>query len=126
MKTLEQVIECLESGRCHYNACQEAVHYLKEYREKLLHFEEIYKQFLGILQEMVDLETRKKMPLTWEEMRTMNGDSVWIELPAGGKWYLIQSDVSFGNAIFIERSGYRVNLFEKDLGKTWKAYRKKV
>ena len=64
-------------------------------------------------------------PLTWRELRTMEGKPVWVELLKGKwkGWDVIGGfdEDDFGVAMVTVRGD---DYYKADLGKTWQAYRK--
>ena len=65
-------------------------------------------------------------PLTWDELKQMEGKPVWIELLGNGQWKgwdVIAGfdEDDFGVAmVTVHNDDY----YKLDLGKTWQAYRK--
>jgi len=106
MKTLDEVIRAFEicigpyCSNAEFDVCpylgesdmgcmkepeKDALHYLKEYRETKIH--------LACLD---DAEIRgdntqvvNNPPLTWEELRTMEGKPVWIETDDNGEFWTV-------------------------------------
>jgi len=131
MKTLEEVIkanECCDHGEldsrcedCPYNgigACcaereSDALQWLKGYRA---HIE---------LDKLRDKCETENDPLSWDELRTMEGKPVWVERCDGDTkgWLLILrkcDDVvtcttKYGNSFYLYKANY---------GEKWQAYRK--
>ena len=142
MKMLDEVIKALEicsnsyycstakHGVCPYfgesdMGCmkepeKDALHYLKEYRER----QENLDQF-----ETYQFEQNR--PLSWGELRQMEGKPVWVELtyPEGAysHWGIIWGFPKAGYE-FMELWGFHdivsFSVMEKEQGKTWQAYRK--
>ena len=141
MKTFDEVIkafECCENGEP-YSNCEEcsyigigscclerendALHYLKEYQR--------YQNTPSRNGHMalVDYfeESQKNEPLTWDELKLMEGMPVWVETDSGiAEWCLVDRIFDLENDIlvgFVSRYGYierSKNL--KDI--VWQAYRK--
>jgi len=118
MKTLDEVIYHLEN--CAYAPLtDDALHYLK------------------VLQKMQKAQPLEKsewdklynQPLTWQELKGMEGKPVWVEYtyqgewrPDKGEWIIINL---MGDDDLIDQTGE--GLFPKSLyGKTWQAYRKEL
>lgn len=89
MKTLDEVIEaqerCSTYPNCHFcflhsgPICEwimDALQYLKWYKELADDSEEF-------------AEWKENPPLTWDELRTMEGKPVWVEYAGGGDWMLV-------------------------------------
>ena len=125
MKTLDEVIEYFN------NQCQmrhvyltedsgarfaEALHYLKEYRK------------LDSL-DAVAFSEDDNPPLTWDELKTMEGKPVWVEekyrkgdLKSSG-WWLI--DYWNDDQICLrDQGGNPWFIYQAGMGWAWKAYRK--
>ena len=136
MKTLEEVIKALElctggycsdsDGDCPYiesnNDCDtrkrklDALHYLKEYLEYKNGIKFAAKEYH---EHLVSYGLQYNPPITWEELKGMEGRPVWIEEDYGYKhWEIIDGvhdeDVSFEAEYSFSKDTY---------GKEWKAYR---
>ena len=143
MKTLDEVIKAYEicigyyCSNAEHDVCpyfgesdmgcmkepeKDALHYLKEYRDHIKNEiielqEEVKKQ-----KEMIEFLEK---PLTWDELRQMEGKSVWVEEHHGDTkgWLLILrkcDDVvtcttKHGNSFYLYKANY---------GEKWQAYRK--
>ena len=129
MKTLDEVIkanECCDHGEpdsrcedCPYNgigACcaereSDALQWLKGYRA---HIE---------LDKLRDKCETENDPLSWEELRQMEGKPVWVEADYFEKgWFLVDASL-----VDIWVTGYDCTehqLREEDIGVSWQAYRK--
>ena len=130
MKTLDEVItanECCDHGEpdsrcedCPYNgvgACcaereSDALQWLKGYRA---HIE---------LDKLRDKCETENDPLTWDELRTMEGKPVWIEFKKNGNHWLIITDIKSNGAVGRGVYGENVPLYKDRIGTDWKAYRK--
>lgn len=136
MKTLDEIIKRVETQindfdkngcfECHYcgdecciDSCflEDALHYLKEY------------QILqtAYIKAMADLEDNP--PLTWSELKQMEGKPVWVESTnkAMHDWFLVDYTIKDNNEDIVWLvTGYaeHVCLHEKTCGKHWQAYRK--
>lgn len=141
MKTLDEVIKALEicsthqrcTDGCPYyrNECplyemeKDALHYLREYYET--------KKHLACLD---DAEIRgdntqvvNNQPLTWDELKTMEGKPVWVEGSAfaNGHWSILDGCYENGGAeyVFIDGDQYwKEDMKDADDGVSWQAYRK--
>ena len=134
MRTLEKVVEGLRDQMGLGDpVLADALHYLKEYQEKtdeICKLAKIMADSWELRKQTMAFEDRNE-PLTWDELRSMEGKPVYVKLlgayesyPNASRWMLVQSDVSFGNAWFIDRSGARYCFYEKDMNEIWQAYRK--
>ena len=116
MKTLDEVIFEAPYSPTPWEA--DALHYLKEYQKD----KQIYSY--GIARRYLDLAERND-PLTWDELKTMEGKPVWVELLKGKwkGWDVIGGfdEDDFGVAmVTVHNDDY----YKLDLGTTWQAYRK--
>ena len=147
MKTLDEVIKAIDfckSGDlskckdCPYiGTCEldyavlsdDALHYLKEYQK----IEDEYDE----LKDWWAEEHAENDPLTWDELKAMEGKPVWVEynLHLNSKewqdeskcWDIVEHFGTIGDdpeeVMFTEKDF----VFGKDyLGKSWKAYRKEL
>lgn len=153
MRTLDEVIKAVEEDlECanvsypetfyDYDNHKDALYYLKEYRsdmqmyaanqkhwedelaQKIKDFGDAKERYIARLKEL-DIGTLNE-PLTWDELKTMEGKPVWI-VPEEekGYWFVIEffnnnpyyggDRVIFTNDVVLNRC---------NLGKTWQAYRK--
>lgn len=156
MRTLDEVIKAVEEDlECanvsypetfyDYDNHKDALYYLKEYRsdmqiyaanqklwedelaQKIKDFGDAKDRYIARLKEL-DIGTLNE-PLTWDELKAMEGKPVWIELLGKGKWKKWKGwdviggfdDDDFGFAMCTVRGDY---YYLADLGKTWQAYRK--
>ena len=132
MKTLDEVIiMCKEKNHLNYDGLcsiiNDALFYLQEYKkscEDLINAtKDLKKQYI------LNNLTNNRTLLTWEELKTMEGEPVWIELlyhhPEQKYEYLdiIErfDDIEGYELIYLTRTGY---LYKSLLGREWKAYRR--
>ena len=123
MYSLEQVIFFLEQRQQteDWNIRDQAITYLKGYLEVLPEYAHM------------KLDAVKNDPLTWDELKQMEGKPVWIEEQYSfdeewyGHWEVISS---FCDDEFVDDPDPVVYMTDdevrhkNDLGKTWQAYRK--
>ena len=131
MKTLDEVIELCEKALwCAYLPQDDttttaglALHYLKEYREK-------HDDILRMEEALGYCEISDNPPLTWDELKQMEGKPVWVEVydPIDEKsgwhtayWTLIE--FINGDYICLRDNGGEQQIYQKQ-SKTWQAYRK--
>jgi hypothetical protein len=136
MRTLEEVIKAVEEDlECanesypevfyDYDNHKDALHYLKEYRETKKHLACLdHHEIRGDNTQVVN-----NPPLTWDELKTMEGKPVWVELPNSNRtaWGLndgIYVDSFFHEIITIKVLHDLWHLDKEQMGKTWQAYRK--
>lgn len=74
-------------------------------------------------------EAEKNEPLTLDELREMDGEPVWVEVPDGYKhyngWALVDVTWKKNNVIYLVRAHGPVNPCEAVLKNGWKIYRRK-
>ena len=64
-------------------------------------------------------------PLTWDELKQMEGKPVWVEDAfENGEWYIIERVTWSGLMITHDRWGDESEFKVKDIGDVWQAYRK--
>ena len=126
MKTLDEVIEelqywdtCDEYPECFYDdeVNRDALHYLKEYKRVQNKIEKIA---LGSVEDTLDKLDNK--PLTWNELKTMEGKPVWIDNNLiKPHWDIIAQIDDNADVTFYVMGGFETKEF---YGKTWQAYKK--
>lgn len=140
MKTLDEVIKALEictsgycsnrDGDCPYlnidNDCDtrlrklDALHYLKEYQKD----KQIYSY--SIARRYLDLAERND-PLTWNELKTMEGKPVWLVNTATeeAEWVLVGEWFDDDEMRICRMFRDDADYISRELyGDTWQAYRK--
>lgn len=106
MKTLDEVIGILERqidktrikilDKDLLDSVPDALHYLKEYRKNQSKAEKARELYLGSAEELDALrdywaEQQANPALTWDELRSMEGKPVWIEVGLlRPRWFLIE------------------------------------
>lgn len=129
MKTLDEVIFEAPYSPTPWEA--DAIHYLKEYKNT----DENYKKAIAHVTEVIDHYEKmvadylavNNPPLTWDELKTLEGKPVWIEHPETkiGRWIVIakitgrNEDLACMNATDAWGSYWK-----KYQGLEWQAYRK--
>lgn len=128
MKTLDEVIELCEKTLWFAYLPQDdttttaglALHYLKEYQR--------YQNTPSRNGHMalVDYfeESQKNEPLTWDELKQMEGKPVWVEHKHYNKWLIVYE--VYENTIVLDGNGCYTQYFSDDNDKEvrWQAYRK--
>ena len=116
MKPLDEVIKNLEDGTEHLSAIliskntwNDALHYLK-------HLQDYY--------EMSREHHEPNPPLTWDELKQMEGKPVWVEFEKNGNHWLIITDIKSNGAVGRGVYGENAPLYKDCIGTDWKAYRK--
>ena len=146
MKTLDEVItanECCDHGEpdsrcedCPYNgigACcaereSDALHYLKTIETT----ENLYHDAVNELSKWKDEDWKDQcLPLTWDELRTMEGSPVWVEILSdeidlSSRWMMVARETKAHSLplAYTDDIGHWIYGHEDKLGKTWQAYRK--
>ena len=160
MKTLDEVItahefcvnasmtgavceECPVFAKPDCGIRDDALHYLKAYRSDKAEWEAQKKAYEDWIEQYKDardkhqqavIELKKNDPLSWDELKQMEGKPVWVEiigqkLPIDSSWGIATSD-SYKTWQGVEswtlvRPGAHYSLAVADYGKTWQAYRKR-
>lgn len=68
------------------------------------------------------LDAVKNDPLTWDELRQMEGKPVWVEWYDHKEWFLIDS-IDKKKVVFRAKSGFGWHCIRRE-SETWQAYRK--
>ena len=124
---------------------QDELHYLKEYRRKKAELEFLKREIKSTNEYMQakikaeeDAEWRKAYdkvfhpnfdnpPLTWDELKSMEGKPVWIEVDGnwwGKFWAFVETANENYMNFFQKGQEYPEDLWKCNMGKTWQAYRK--
>lgn len=146
MVSLDEVIKCMEDCQSMVVVCeptcpmwkavdpecekeQLALYYLKEYRET--------KKHLACLDDAEirgdDTQVVNNHPLTWDELRQMEGKAVWIEGTHHKHWCIIKgiarkdlSEMEYVTLAYLNNKN-RIVTYDRRKGNfdvTWQAYRK--
>ena len=128
MKTLDEVIKELENrqnfimyyGQDGTEWQSDELYYLKEYRDQ--------KEQIDALPDYYDLvnfwaESQENPPLTWDELRQMEGKPVWIQEGDHGYWIIIDNFSITSYGYHWLNSAERC-LEKEYMGISWQAYRK--
>lgn len=137
MKTLAEVIKRLEDDLHATEADSQlimlfdrdvvdALHYLKEYRTEKKTLRDS-KEHYEYWEHKYYAELEKNDPLSWDELKQMEGMPVWVELPEFKKWGLNAG--TYVDAFCHENITIKVlhdlwHLDKEQMGKSWQAYRK--
>lgn len=137
----EDCIGCLgQENGCPNDGAEsipDALHYLKEYRSEKAMWEADRKAYLDWIEQYKDarekhqqavIELKKNPPLTYDELKTMLGQPVWIEVgkESGvwlGEWCLV-TQISDWMISTVRCSLEFWNVRKNTIGETWQAYRK--
>ena len=124
-------IECFECPMRHETECEVksvALEYLKEYQSAK---DDLDEKRLKYMKYMTELEDNP--PLTWEQLKQMEGKPIWIELLNHDMWddpsHRVDSDWwVIGEVrkddIILATYLDEMELCEEDIGVSWQAYRK--
>ena len=144
MKTLDEVIKAFEICIGYYcsNAEHDVCPYLgesdmgcmKEPEKDALHYLKDYKRYqntpsrIGHMA-LVDWfeESQKNEPLTWDELKVMEGKPVWIEWTGSPRWGIVDGIYkdAFGAENLVVCVPHDYLHFDKRMqGDVWQAYRK--
>lgn len=134
MKILEEVIKALDVWMPECDTCpifcgdsdcvmRDALHYLKLFQADC-------ERVRGQLEDLKQ-EYRPNDPLTWDELRTMEGKPVWVEvlsdeIDLSSRWMLVARETKAHSLplAYTDDIGHWIYGHEDKLGKTWQAYRK--
>ena len=139
MKTLDEVITDLKNQiddelNCEYSSnwivskhdIEDALHYLKEYRQKQKDIENMRLTLISVGAK------EDNPPMAWDELKQMavEGKPVWIEYNLNlsdkffhrGIWIIIQRRKFWLNDEVITYNGYF--FCKREMGEYWQAYRK--
>lgn len=109
----------------HRRSFEQLVIEIERYQEAVKNCEEAENKYRQLAQNLGEVGNP---PLDWDELKQMTGKPVWIEhLETGtphGEWTIVQTPAVFGDVYLVTRYRDRYVLYEKDLGETWQAYRK--
>lgn len=125
MKTLDEVIAELEDEE----VFADALHYLKEYKEKQKTLEIRAAEYKRGFEQLGTEWSRLKdnSPLTWDELKGMEGKPVWVEGISNPPIWLIvwrlDDDTMMASGKSLSGVVFQTHLKKTDVRK-WKAYRK--
>lgn len=114
MYSLDQVIYFLEQRQQteDWNIRDAAIAYLKGYRE-------VFPEYARM-----KLDAVKNDPLTWDELKDMEGKPIWVEHKLFKGWRLVGWQANEHLMNLVGSYSEQVPLFEDDCGVSWNAYRK--
>ena len=144
MKSLNEVIkanECCDHGEpdsrcedCPYNgigACclereTDALHYLEDMKNLEEDYDILYNKYWREFNQQ-----QANSPLTWNELKQMEGKPVWVEVLSdeinlSSRWMLVARETKAHSLplAYTDDIGHWIFGHEDKLGKTWQAYRK--
>ena len=144
MKTLDEVIDYCEGKQTcgEWVGIADALHYLREYRSDMKLWESDRKGFEAWIEQYKEardkhqqavIDMAKNPPLSWDELKAMEGKPVWVEINGyNGYWTIVHMN---SNIVFEEYYDWiaspedpmkapLVSLDDTNFGTTWQAYRK--
>ena len=107
-----------------YDDIMDALHYLWEYRteQKILRDR---KEHYEYWEHKYYAELEKNDPLTWDELKQMEGKPVWVEAGKfGSHWYLIEEICQNETIVCLGKFHESITLYHEDILTYWQAYRK--
>lgn len=111
MKTLDKVITELEDE----GLFADALHYLKVFRAEREHLVELHRELV---------KENDNNPLTWSELRQMEGKPVWMKRPEWKEWLLVSEIDEDKCEIYLrDKWGNGIIVNGRNVG-YWRAYRK--
>lgn len=133
MRTLDEVIDALEvcsqidaeCDKCPYKSTAKG--WCEEKDRDALHYLRIFQAHEQRVRDQLDAlkdEYRPNDPLTWDELREMEGKPVWVEHKHYSKWLIVYE--VYEHTIVLDGNGFYVQYFSDDNEKEirWKAYKK--
>lgn len=131
MKTLDEVIENLSvkqslkdlGHRPDPDEIADALYYLREYREKKHEISDISTDYIAMKNYW--MEQQMNPPLTWDELKEMEGKPVWVEYISEKRWIVIKEfRESISGMEYLVSTDNGLFFPQRMDDKTWQAYRK--
>ena len=122
MKTLDEVIIGIkEQMGLGDPILIDALHYLKEYKD--------YQDTMCALPDYYDwVHSADNPPLTWEQLKQMEGKPVWVEMDGyKPNWGIVMNQDERNGMLLLcgyDEAAIRIEINEEGEGKGWQAYRK--
>ena len=120
MKTLDEVIYTMRFQRTDSDTISDAVSYLRDYKDLLIVVHKLKNDFDELTRHYID----ENPPLTWDELKEMEGKPVWVEHKLFKGWRLVGWQANEHLMNLVGSYSEQVPLFEDDCGVLWQAYRK--
>lgn len=112
-----------EDKKAYEDEWQKAIHATKKARERYIALAKDTKDELGVLRDF-RAEQQANPPLTWQELKQMEGKPVWIERAEWKEWLLISEIDKDKCEIYLrDMWGNGVSVNARNVG-YWRAYRK--
>jgi len=110
-----------EKGLEFEEAKQRLIEAAKGFQKAKAEIEEISSDYVALKQWWTEQQVNP--PLTWDELKTMEGKPVWVEGDRGNMWIIVGSFPRWMPNAFAD-SVPHIWWKKEYLGKTWQAYRK--
>lgn len=153
VRTLDDVIKIYERGISEveaYDAVEDALHYLTDYRDKNRQLDVEKARYQETVRNCEEAENKYRMaqdaldaqrlhmmwvdkhfkfeepddPLTWDELRQMEGKPIWLERPEWKEWLLVSEIDNDKCEMYLrDKWGNGVIVNGRNVG-YWRAYRK--
>lgn len=120
MKTLDEVIYTMRFQRTDSDTISDAVSYLRDFKDLLIVVHKLKNDFDELTRHYID----ENPPLTWDELKEMEGKPVWVEHKLFKGWRLVGWQANEHLMNLVGSYSEQVPLFEDDCGVLWQAYRK--
>ena len=153
VRTLDDVIKIYERGISEveaYDAVEDALHYLTDYRDKNRQLDVEKARYQEAVRNCEEAENKYRMaqdaldaqrlqmmwvdkhfafeeptdPLTWDELKGMEGKPIWLERPEWKEWLLVSEIDNDKCEMYLrDKWGNGVIVNGRNVG-YWRAYRK--
>ena len=128
MSELNDLIYKMRFERTDSDAVTQAVEYLRDYKDLLVIVQKLKNDFDTLTTFYVD----DNPPLTWDELKVMEGKPVWVEADDGkykgwvivGKFYSLLEKEDLDAHVNLYYFGRSMEYSKEMYGYYWKAYRK--
>ena len=143
MKTLDEVIQALDNWMPDCDSCvfycdvygennctiADALHYLKEHKNQQDFYDQSIHKTIDMINKcektVAEYLAVNNPPLTWDELKQMEGKPVWVEDSNGkGEWVLLSGTEEDEYLYFVYRDCVEYKIYREGQGERWQAYRK--
>ena len=132
MKTLNETIKAMECCKIH-NWCEECPYNGIGACELERELDALH--YLNILRVLLELtnkpEEETNAPLSWDELKSMEGKPVWVEILSdeidlSSRWMMVARETKAHSLplAYTDDIGHWIYCHENNQGKTWQVYRK--
>ena len=118
MKTIDEVISFLEDRQKteDWNVRDDAIQHLRE-----------FKELIKMWNDKLDKE-QENPPLTWEQLKQMEGKPVWVEMDGyKPNWGIVMNQDKRNGRLMLcgyDEAAIRMEINKEGEGNGWQAYRK--